>query len=184
MTKPMQVLMLACACAATVPGRGTVLAASSHTISAHVRTSNTRIEEVLHYALKRSPSFGDLIATFDFLDRAVDIEIEEGHCQHREQPACLQLMPGGRNILVQVDPHQTTRAVALQIAHELYHALEVGREPAVVDAASLLNLYEAIGERGCFTSPDSCWETRAAVAFEALVDRQLSSVPPRSVAAR
>jgi hypothetical protein len=161
-----------------------VLAANSHTISAHVRTSNTRIEEALHYALKRSPSFGDLIATFDFLDRVVDIEIEEGHCQHREQPACLQLMPGGRNILVQVDPRQTTRAVALQIAHELYHALEVGREPAVVDAASLLNLYEAIGERGCFTSPDSCWETRAAVAFEALVDRQLSSVPPPSVAAR
>jgi hypothetical protein len=159
-----------------------VLAASSHTISAHMRTSNARIEEVLHYALNRSPSFGDLIATFDFVDRTVDIE--EGHCQHREQPACLQLMPGGRDILVQVDPRQPFQAVALQIAHELYHALEVGREPAVVDAASLRSLYEMIGERSCFTSPDSCWETRAAIAFEALVARQLASAPPPSTTAR
>ena len=182
MTTPMHVLMLTCACAFVVPVRGPVLAAASHTISAHVRTSNGRIEEAMHYALKRSPSFGDLIATFDFLDR--DVDIEEGRCQHRELHACLQLMPGGRNIQVQVDPRQTIRDVALQIAHELYHALEVGREPAVVDAASFRNLYEVIGERSCFTSPDRCWETRAAVAFEALVERQLSTVPPPSVAVR
>jgi hypothetical protein len=112
------------------------------------------------------------------------VDIEEGHCQHREQPACLELMPGGRNILVQVDPRQTIQAVALQIAHELYHAVEVGREPAVVDAASLRNLFEMIGERSCFTSPDSCWETRAAIAFETLVERQLSSAPPPSEATR
>jgi len=182
MTKPLQLLMLACVCAVTVPVRGPVLAASSHSLPAHVRTSDARIEEVLQYALKQSPSLEDLIATFDVVDRVVDIE--EGHCQHQGQPGCLQLMPGGRNILVQVDPRQTNRAVALQIAHELYHALEVGREPAVVDAASLRNLYEVIGERSCFTSPDRCWETRAAVAFEALVERQLSSVPPPSVSAR
>jgi hypothetical protein len=182
MNKPMHVLTLACACALIVPVRGPVLAAASRAVSAHVRTSDARIAEALHYALKRSPSFGDLIATFDFVDR--DVDIEEGHCQHREPHACLQLMPGGRNIQVQVDPRQTLRAVALQIAHELYHALEVGREPAVVDAASFRSLYEVIGERNCVTSPDRCWETRAAVAFEALVERQLATVPPPSVAAR
>jgi hypothetical protein len=159
-----------------------VLAVSTPAFSAHVRTSNARIEEALHYALKQSPSFGDLIATFDVIDR--DVDIEDGLCQHPEQRACLQLMPGGRNIQLTVDSRQTNRDVALRIAHELYHALEVGREPAVVDASSLRKLYEAIGERACFTSPDGCWETRAAVAFEALVERQLSSVPPPSLTAR
>lgn len=182
MTKPMQRLILACVCAATIPVRGPVLTASTQFIPAHVRTSNARIEEVLQYALQRSPSFRDVIATLDLLDRVV--YIEEGHCRHREQRGCLQLMPGGKNILVQVDPRQIVRSVALQVAHELYHAVEVGREPTVVDAASLQRLYQTIGERSCFTSPDSCWETRAAIAFEALVARQLSDSPPRSVASR
>jgi hypothetical protein len=181
-TNSMKRLIVACACLTAVQARGPVLAASSHTLSAHVHTSNARIEEALHYAMKRSPSFGDLVATFDFVDREVDIE--EGYCHHQAQRACLQLMPGGTSIQVKVDPRQTIRAVALDLAHELYHALEVGREPAVVDAASLRSLYDVIGEKTCLTSPDNCWETRAAVAFQALIERQLSSVPPPSGAAR
>ena len=172
--------MLACAFVTAVPVGSPILAAGTHTMPLHVRTSNTRIEEVLQYALMRSPSFRDLTATLDLLDRVV--YIEEGHCRHREQLACLQLMPGGKNILVQVDPRQSIRPVALQIAHELYHAVEIGREPAVVNAMSLENLYRTIGERSCFTPPDSCWETRAAVAFEALVARQLADTPTRSLA--
>jgi hypothetical protein len=45
----------------------------------------------------------------------------------------------------------------------------------VAGAAALNTLYERIGERSCFDEGESCWETRAAVAFEALVIRQVSA---------
>src|SRR5262249_31845071 len=91
--------------------------------------SNARIQEVLRYALARSESFQDLIATMDLFDRVV--YVEEGQCRHGEHRACLQLMPGGKNVLVQIDPRQPMRAVVAQLAHELYHAVEVAREPDV-----------------------------------------------------
>jgi hypothetical protein len=82
---------------------------------------------------------------------------------------------GSRNILVHIDPRQPIRTVVAQLAHELYHAVEIGREPDVIDADRLQTLYEQIGERSCLSQPNGCWETRAARAFEALVLRQLAS---------
>jgi hypothetical protein len=81
--------------------------------------------------------------------------------------------PGGRNLLVLVNPRLQRTEVVGQLAHELYHAVEIAREPDVVDADSLRDLYRRIGEHGCEQNSDICWETRAAVAFEALVLRQL-----------
>jgi hypothetical protein len=82
--------------------------------------------------------------------------------------------PGGHNILVRIDPRQPTRAVAVLLAHELYHALEVGREPDVVDPDGLRVLYERIGERRCEANFADCFETQAAMTFERLVSRQLA----------
>jgi len=139
----------------------------------NVRVDNDRIREVMEYAMKRSPSFGDLLATLDTLDRVV--YIEEGACHHHELRGCLQLMstPGGRNILVRIDPRQPIHVVVAQLAHELYHALEAARARDVVDESGIRSLYEQIGERSCTGGGGDCFETRAAVAFEALVTRQL-----------
>jgi hypothetical protein len=65
-------------------------------------------------------------------------------------------------------------AAAAQLAHELYHALEIARATDVSDESSLGALYERIGEHSCAGSAFQCFETRAAVAFEALVVRQLN----------
>jgi len=155
-------------------------AARDRWTATHVRSDNDRILEVLRYAIVRSPSFVDLIETLDQLDRVV--YIEEGSCHHRELRACLQMMstPGGKNLLVRVDPRQPTRSVVTQLAHELYHAVEIAREPDVVDVAGLRDLYKRIGERSCVGEANPCWETRAAVAFEALVARQLSQASGKS----
>jgi hypothetical protein len=122
----------------------------------------------------------DLIETFEQLDRVV--YIEEGTCHHRELRTCLQMMstPGGKNLLVRIDPRQPIRTVVAELAHELYHAVEIAREPEVVNVASLRDFYERIGERSCYSEANPCWETRAAVAFEALVARQLSQASGRS----
>src|SRR5262245_12363628 len=142
----------------------------------HIRFGNDRIFEVFDYAMKQSLSFGDLIATIELLDRTV--YIEEGRCRHREQRACLHLSatPRAKNLLIKIDPRQPIGSVVESLAHELDQAMEIAREPGVVDAASLRNLYERIGERSCPADSDDCWETPAAIAFEALVRRQVTAL--------
>jgi hypothetical protein len=137
----------------------------------HVRSANRRIQEALEYGLAKSESFRDLVATLDFVDRVV--YVEEGSCANAEHRSCLHLLAGSRNMIVQINPRQEIRVVVAQLAHELYHAAEVGREPAVTNAAELQALYERIGERSCSSPRGGCWETRAACAFEALVRGQL-----------
>jgi hypothetical protein len=146
---------------------------STRSALACVHTDNVRIREVLAYAIEKSPSFRDLLATLNLLDRKV--YVEEGRCTFGRPHACIRIMatPGGRNLLVLVNPRLQRNEVVGQLAHELYHAVEIAREPDVVDADSLRELYRRIGEHGCEQNSDTCWETRAATAFEALVLRQL-----------
>jgi hypothetical protein len=140
----------------------------------HVRSSNQRVHEIIRYALTRSPSFGDLLATLDLFDRVV--YVEEGSCTGLEHPSCLYLMSDGHSLAVRIDPRQPIRTAAAELAHELYHAVEIGREPTVVDASTLLALYARIGENACGTHiRHGCWETRAAQAFQELVMRELAA---------
>jgi hypothetical protein len=154
--------------------RHPVTAAALDAPAAQVRSSNSRIREALAYAVSRSSLLEELIATLNRLDRVV--YVEEGRCPHQEQRSCIQLMPtpGGKYLLVRIDSRQPERVVVAQLAHELYHAVEIARAPDVVDAASFTSLYDRIGKRGCYLAVNSCWETDAAVAFTASVTRQLS----------
>jgi hypothetical protein len=142
----------------------------------HLRIHNVRIDEALQYALQRSPSFAQLVTALEGWDRV--IYIEEGRCPHRELRSCLNLMAGhGTTFVIHLDPRQPMHCVVAELAHELYHALEIAREPDVVDAGSVGRLYERIGERSCSGSMAQCHETREALAFEALVVRQVLAGP-------
>lgn len=152
-----------------------IVPAGSGDPAPHVRSANPRIQEALRYAIEKSESFRDLIATLDLVDRVV--YVEEGTCSYPGHQSCLHLLAGSRNIIVQINPRQQIRLVVAQLAHELYHAAEIGREPGVTNAAELQALFERIGERSCSSLTDKCWETRAACAFEALVRRQLVGRP-------
>lgn len=141
--------------------------------SPHIRIASGRILEVFRYAMKKSSAFEDLVSTLEQQDRIV--YVVEGRCS-QQVSSCLHLTmgPGGRNLQVRIDPWQTINVVAARMAHELYHASEIGQNPAVVDGSSLRSLYEQIGHRNPSCTDDHpCWETRAAIAFEALVTRQL-----------
>jgi hypothetical protein len=140
-----------------------------------IRFNTGRIAEVFRYAMKKSPAFDDLVQTLELQDRIV--YIEQGRCLRRPVTSCLlRLMstPGGKYIQVRVDTREPIKLVVARLAHELYHASEIAREPNVVDDTSLQALFERIGfqNKSC-SPPDHCWETRAAVAFEALVTREL-----------
>jgi hypothetical protein len=149
-----------------------------HRAESHIRFNSARIAELFRHGMRHSPSFRDLVATLEILEPIV--YVEEGSCRQRAITACLQVMPesaGPKKLLVKFDPRQPTRRAVSQLAHELYHAAEVGREADVTDQMSLRRLYERIGFRSCVDS-DDCWETRAAVAFEALVIEDLGSGRP------
>ena len=179
MKKQFRTVLIAVTCAAcalvVTPAHG----ARRSWTAAHVRSGNDRVVEALQYGLEHSPSYHDLIDTLELLDGVVFIE--GGPCGHRGPRACLHLMStrGGR-LRVRIDPRQPIPSVAAQLAHELYHAVEVARELDVIDEVSLRNLYARIGERSCGSESDDCWETRAADAFEALASRQLTAVRPTS----
>jgi len=139
----------------------------------NLRSDNQRIQEVIRFALARSESFENLVAALDLVDRLV--YVVEGSCPGSGHLACLYLMPGTRNLVVHIDPRLPIQTVAGMLAHELYHAAEIGRAPEVVDSESLKALYQRIGEQSCRgQSPQGCWETRAAQAFQELVMRQLN----------
>ena len=70
----------------------------------HVRSTNSRIQEVLRYALAKSESFRDLLATLDLVDRVV--YVEEGTCRNPEHRSCLSLVADSPNIIVHIDPRQ------------------------------------------------------------------------------
>jgi hypothetical protein len=163
---------------------GALHAAQDDPSESRVRTDNGRLAAVIRYAVQRSPSFVDLLATFETLDRV--IYVNEGSCSRLAIHACLQLMPtpSEKTIVVRVALGESIDSVVSQLAHELYHALEVARESDVVDDSSLAELYERIGDQSCLGASGKCLETRAAVAFEALVIRQLNGIRSTSTDSR
>ena len=136
-----------------------------------VRSTDRQIIEVLQYGLEQSPSFRDVVATLEFLGRPVSVE--RGDCNHRGIRACLQVRAGG-NLVVRVAPEQPIDTVVAQLAHALYHAVEIAKETTVTDDVSFRQFYDRTAEHACATPVDQCWETQAAVTFEALVARQLA----------
>ena len=115
----------------------------------NVRTSNPRIREVYREMRRRSESFEDLIATLDQLDRVV--YLEEGRCRDAGVRSCLEMLPQRTDgtLVVRLDPRQSVLSVVEQLAHELYHAVEIAREPSVRDNASMRELFGRIGEQAC-----------------------------------
>src|SRR5262245_38985149 len=95
-----------------------------------VRSTDRQIIEALQYGLEQSPSFRDVVATLDFLGRPVSVE--RGVCIHRGIRACLRVRAGG-DLVVRVDPEQPIDAVVAQLAHALYHAVEIAKETTVTD---------------------------------------------------
>ena len=137
-----------------------------------IRLHNSRVAHVFQYAMKKSPAFEDLVTRLEKQDRVV--YVQEGRC-HKSHSCLLLLSPRGSYLQIRVDPRGSIKSMVARLAHELYHASEIARDPAVVDAASLQALFGRIGyqNKSCL-APVSCWETRAAVAFEALVTKELN----------
>jgi hypothetical protein len=112
-----------------------------------VRTTNTRIQELLHQGAARSRTFAGLIAALNHTDVIVYIEIVPD--LPRSVAGRLLLVPlagSQRYLRIQVLPEAVARDAIALIGHELRHALEIAEAPHVRDQREMIKLYERIGQ--------------------------------------
>jgi hypothetical protein len=112
-----------------------------------------------------SNTFRRLVDTIDGTDGIV--YVEPGRCGKNVR-ACMALtvtVAGPNRILrVVVDTRKTDCELMASIAHELWHAMEVLREPSLTNNAALFYFYARAGRHGDRGGdPLGAWETQAAV---------------------
>jgi len=84
-----------------------------------------------------------------------------------------------RNVRVKINTRVNDDRLVATIAHELYHVLEILREPDVVDADTTVSLYRRIGTGQCRQGLSEACETDAALAMEARVLDEISRASRR-----
>ena len=138
----------------------TSLGAEQHPACPHVRASVPRIREAVSLGLERSETFRSLVQEINASDGLV--MIEAGACRSSVR-ACLYqnvvVAPPHRVLQILVVPRKAPGCQLVEsIGHELYHAVEVLREPGVRNFRQLISLYQRIGAEN-----EGRFETNGAV---------------------
>jgi hypothetical protein len=161
-----------------VVGFSAVEATNTTSPTTRIRAQDWRVRRVVAQGMTRSPSFRELVATLELLDR--DVNLEHRPARTRADSGCAHGVPEAVNatsLLVRFDSRDPVDGAVSRAAHALYHALEIAREPDVVDEPGRRRLLSRIGTDACGDF-GACCETRSAAAFEALVRRELSGLEP------
>jgi hypothetical protein len=167
-----------CACALLA----TVLCASSAAHAQEDQLQLTRVKpadpEMRRLVLDgyaRSASFSALV---DELQRSnAIIVIQFGTCANGRVRSCVSNLDSDirqRHIRIKVDTRTTDDRLIATIAHELYHATEITREPTATNSQQTLALYRRIATGKCRAGLSDGCETEAAIQLEARVNDELS----------
>ena len=122
----------------------------------------------------RSMAFRDLVDEIQRSNAIVVVQL--GLCANGRIRSCVANVEGTlerRHIRIKVNTRTTDDRLIATIAHELQHAVEILREPDVIDVASTLDLYRRIGTRDCRIGWTDRCETEAALQVEARVNEEL-----------
>jgi hypothetical protein len=136
-----------------------------------VRGATPAVRQVIELATERSPTFQQLVTTINATDGIV--YVHQGQCG-RQVLSCLLLAVtkagSDRFLHIKVDPRRTGDHLMVSIAHELMHAIELLREPTVVDGNTAHNFYQRVAP----TDRDRySFETQAAIETELMVAKEL-----------
>ena len=131
----------------------------------HLRVLDHVLKAVLDRGTAQSPTLQKLVAEIETTRILVFAE-------------CSMRMPsgvGGRmNFVTNAnDCMLTERWQITLLAHELQHALEIGRNPDVVDVEAMESLYEEIGYPTSREGGIRHFETEAAIIVQRAVEREL-----------
>jgi hypothetical protein len=135
-----------------------------------VRAGDPRTATLLADGLRRSSTFVDLVYALHRTNVIVYIQGSADLPEALNGRMLLVSSRGQRYVRVQIRLNLPTSDLIALIGHELRHAIEIGEAPEVVDDASMIRLYERIGERG---DRFHRYDTAAARATERRVKTEL-----------
>ena len=136
-----------------------------------VRSVDAHLTRLIEDGLRRSVTFGDLVAAVNASDVIVYIQRVERLAPTIAGQLMIVPVPNAQRYLrIQVLDHLSPNETIALIGHELRHALEVAAAPEVRDQKGLTALYERIGEAGARTHS---FDTRAAQNTGRRVKREL-----------
>lgn len=154
---------------------------STPALEAHIRPETPAIRTLIQDASRRSPAIQELVAQIEAADVTVYIRMRPFSVMDLDgQMALLAATAGGhRYMLIELACGRSELRTIATLGHELFHTLEVARDPDVVDSRSLAAHYTRAGrqtDRGAWIT----FETAGAVAAGDRVLRELLSAEARS----
>ena len=143
----------------------------------HLRILDADLKVLLERGVTQSPTLSALVAEVEATPLLVFVE-------------CAVRLPSGvgartnfvtsvgdtRLLRIAVDCSLTNRWQVNLLAHELQHALEVGRHRQVTDIEAMESLYESIGFPTARDGSIRHFETEAAIVVQRAVNDELGSV--------
>jgi hypothetical protein len=128
----------------------------------HIRSSERLIQAALTDGIQLSPSFRGLLERLEASDVVVHIVFDLSPRRDIAGHLAFAVKAGGvRYLRIFLSYRLAATDLVCLLGHELRHAAEIADHPWVVDQASMLRLYSAIGESEAWSGT---FDTRDAVA--------------------
>lgn len=115
--------------------------------SSAIRILDSRLAAALRDALERSPTLQAIVGELEQSDLIVHVVARSASARHPHSGrlAFVTAAGGRRFVRITIDAHLAYAERAAILGHELYHAVEVAREAAVVDLAAFASFYRRVG---------------------------------------
>jgi hypothetical protein len=148
-------------------------AAPAFAQAAHVR-GERGMQRLVDQAGRRSPMVQALIDRLQEQDVTVYVRTRTFPQLDLEgRVALLSSVGSHRYLVIELACGRSELAQMATLGHELFHALEIALTPAVVNAATLADLYSRIGTKTTDSGGLRTFETEAAAAAGVLARQQL-----------
>ena len=159
----------------------TAAPAGDHSVRlTRVKPADSEMRRLVLDGISRSPAFRAVVDEIHQFN--VVVVIQFGLCGSGRIRSCVSHVEGDerqRHIRIKVNSRTTDDRLIATIAHELHHALEIAREPEVVNSESALRLYRRISSGKCRQGLSEQCETAAALQVEAKVNDELGQARRR-----
>jgi hypothetical protein len=127
----------------------------------HIRTASAHVQKLIEKTVAQSPTFAALLDEIDRTNVGVYIElVTQLPAPLRGRLHFMSASGGYRYVRVQVKANLPGHEMAASLAHELWHALEIGHDHTVRCEHTLHELYQRIGDE----RSERRFETTAAIA--------------------
>jgi hypothetical protein len=139
----------------------------------HVRGEDG-MQRIVDEAARRSPAIRDSIDRLQELDVTVYVRARTFARSDLEgRIAFLSKVGTHRYLVIELACGRAGLAQMATLGHELFHALEIAHEPAIVDKETLAGFYSRVGFKSSDSAGLQTFETEAAAAAGLRARRQL-----------